>query len=84
MAHMPVLATAAVAALGPRDGGVYVDATFGGGGYTRLLLAAARCRVVAMPHTRSCASRSATGFHAYIVSAQAVQRRGVCDATRVR
>ena len=47
MGHVPVLAVAAVAALEPRDGGLYVDGTFGGGGYTRLMLEAARCRVVA-------------------------------------
>ncbi len=35
-------------ALRLRDHGVYVDATFGGGGYTRAMLAAAACRVVAI------------------------------------
>ncbi len=58
MAHMPVLADAAVAALQPRAGGVYVDATFGGGGYTRLLLAAARCRVVAFDRDPDAAARA--------------------------
>ena len=36
MTHVPVLAAEAVAALVPRDGGLYVDATFGGGGYSRV------------------------------------------------
>lgn len=37
-----------LAALAPRDGGIYVDGTFGAGGYTRGLLTAARCTVLAI------------------------------------
>lgn len=44
-AHIPVLLDAVLAALAPRDDAVYVDATFGGGGYSAALLTAARCRV---------------------------------------
>ncbi len=47
-AHVPVMAAEVLTALNPRDGGVYVDATFGGGGYTRAVLAAAGCRVWAI------------------------------------
>jgi 16S rRNA (cytosine1402-N4)-methyltransferase len=36
--HVPVLVQQAMAALEPRAGGVYVDATFGAGGYARALL----------------------------------------------
>jgi 16S rRNA (cytosine1402-N4)-methyltransferase len=43
--HTPVLVDAVLAAVAPRDGAVCVDATFGGGGYSEALLAAARCRV---------------------------------------
>jgi 16S rRNA (cytosine1402-N4)-methyltransferase len=46
--HAPVLADAVIAALAPRPGALYVDATFGAGGYSRALLAAAKCRVVAI------------------------------------
>jgi 16S rRNA (cytosine1402-N4)-methyltransferase len=44
--HIPVLGPEAVAALAPRDGGIYVDGTFGAGGYSRLLLATAGTRVI--------------------------------------
>ncbi|MBO0737138.1 MAG: 16S rRNA (cytosine(1402)-N(4))-methyltransferase RsmH [Alphaproteobacteria bacterium] len=43
--HVPVLVDGVIAALAPRDGAVFVDGTFGAGGYSRALLAAAGCRV---------------------------------------
>jgi 16S rRNA (cytosine1402-N4)-methyltransferase len=46
--HIPVLGREAVGLLNVRDGGVYVDATFGDGGYTRAILAAANATVVAI------------------------------------
>jgi len=46
--HIPVMANEVVAALAPRDGGSYLDATFGAGGYTRAILEAAECSVWAI------------------------------------
>lgn len=43
--HVPVLLREVVALLSPCDGGIYVDGTFGAGGYSRALLAAAHCTV---------------------------------------
>ena len=43
--HSPVMLNEVIAALNPRDGAIYVDGTFGGGGYSRALLEAAQCRV---------------------------------------
>ncbi|MBV8508204.1 MAG: 16S rRNA (cytosine(1402)-N(4))-methyltransferase RsmH [Alphaproteobacteria bacterium] len=43
--HVPVLLEAVLAALAPRDDAVYVDGTFGGGGYSEALLNAAHCQV---------------------------------------
>ncbi|HEY1473274.1 MAG TPA: 16S rRNA (cytosine(1402)-N(4))-methyltransferase RsmH [Pseudolabrys sp.] len=44
--HIPVLGRAAVEFLDVRDGGVYIDATFGAGGYTRAILSQAKARVI--------------------------------------
>lgn len=44
-AHVPVLVESVLATLAPRDDAVYVDATFGAGGYSMALLSSARCRV---------------------------------------
>ncbi len=46
--HIPVLVDAVLAALAPHDDALYVDATFGRGGYSVALLAAACCRVVGL------------------------------------
>ena len=44
--HIPVLGRSAVDFLNVRDGGVYIDGTFGAGGYTRAILASANCKVI--------------------------------------
>ena len=44
--HIPVLLDEVVKALAPRDGAIFVDGTFGAGGYSKALLAACACRVV--------------------------------------
>lgn len=46
--HIPVLLAEVIASLRPRDGATYIDATFGAGGYTRAILEAADCRVLAL------------------------------------
>lgn len=44
--HIPVLGRPVVEFLQPRDGGIYIDGTFGAGGYTRAILAAAQSKVL--------------------------------------
>jgi 16S rRNA (cytosine1402-N4)-methyltransferase len=46
--HVPVLTHEVIDALQPRDGGRYVDGTFGGGGYTAAMLDRADCQVIAI------------------------------------
>ena len=48
VAHRPVMLTEVLAALSPRSGRVYVDGTFGAGGYSRAILDAADCAVWAI------------------------------------
>jgi 16S rRNA (cytosine1402-N4)-methyltransferase len=44
--HIPVLVRRAVEWLSPRDNGIYVDATFGAGGFSRAILATAGAHVI--------------------------------------
>ncbi|HHL42017.1 MAG TPA: 16S rRNA (cytosine(1402)-N(4))-methyltransferase RsmH [Hellea balneolensis] len=55
MNHIPVLLNEVLGALAPGDGEIYIDGTFGAGGYSRAIMAAANCRVVALdrdPHVK--------------------------------
>lgn len=57
-AHQPVMLKEVIAALAPKNGGVYVDATFGAGGYTRAILAAADCTVYGFDRDPSAIERA--------------------------
>ncbi|QWG14451.1 16S rRNA (cytosine(1402)-N(4))-methyltransferase RsmH [Bradyrhizobium sediminis] len=51
--HIPVLGRQAIEMLAPRDGGIYVDATFGAGGYSRAILDVAGTRVIGIDRDRT-------------------------------
>jgi 16S rRNA (cytosine1402-N4)-methyltransferase len=51
--HVPVLLRPVVEYLAPRDGGVYVDGTFGAGGYTAAILGAAVTKVIGIDRDAS-------------------------------
>jgi 16S rRNA (cytosine1402-N4)-methyltransferase len=57
--HTPVLLKEVIEALRPKDGGIYVDGTFGAGGYARGLLDAADCRVVGIDRDPAAVRRGA-------------------------
>jgi 16S rRNA (cytosine1402-N4)-methyltransferase len=56
-AHIPVLLDEVVEALTPRDGAVYIDGTFGVGGYARALLERAPCRVLGIDRDPAAVAR---------------------------
>ena len=51
--HISVLGREAVEMLSPRDGGIYIDATFGAGGYSRAILDVSGTRVIGIDRDRS-------------------------------
>ena len=55
--HIPVLARPAIDHLKIRDGGVYIDGTFGAGGYSRLILEAGNTKVIGIDRDQSAVAR---------------------------
>ncbi len=56
--HFPVMLPEVLEALRPVDGGVYVDATFGNGGYSEAILQKANCTVIALDRDPSVITRA--------------------------
>jgi 16S rRNA (cytosine1402-N4)-methyltransferase len=57
--HIPVLGRRVVELLDVRGDAVYVDATFGAGGHSRAILAAANCNVIAIDRDQHAIARGA-------------------------
>ncbi len=73
-AHAPVMEEEAVAALAPINKGVYVDGTFGGGGYTRAILGSANCKVYGFDRDPTAIERALAWAPAYGPRLTLVQR----------
>ncbi len=56
--HYPVMLPEILQALSPKDGGVYVDGTFGNGGYTSAILESSNCTVYAIDRDGNAAARA--------------------------
>jgi 16S rRNA (cytosine1402-N4)-methyltransferase len=59
MLHQSVLLNEVVDALGPQNGGCYLDATFGNGGYSRAILDTACCTLLAIDRDPDAIARGA-------------------------
>lgn len=57
--HAPVMLEEVLQALAPADGETYLDATFGGGGYSAAILGAAQCAVFAIDRDPDAIARGA-------------------------
>lgn len=72
--HAPVMEKEAIEALAPMNNGVYVDATFGGGGYTRAILGSANCTVYGIDRDKTAIERASNWSHAYGARLRLVNR----------
>ena len=62
--HVPVLLRQVIEYLAPHDGGIYIDGTFGAGGYTAAILGTANVRVIGIDRDSSAVAGGGAGAEA--------------------
>ena len=78
--HIPVLRDEVLAALDASRGGLYLDGTFGAGGYTRAILASSGTRVLALDRDRTAIAGGADLVVLSKFGKQEAVRGGLSDA----
>lgn len=71
--HVPVMLREVIEALAPRDGGIYVDGTFGRGGYSRAILEAAETQVIGIDRDPEAIEAGAETVRAYAPRLRLIQ-----------
>ncbi|MEN2494907.1 MAG: Ribosomal RNA small subunit methyltransferase H [Hyphomicrobiaceae bacterium hypho_1] len=75
LGHTPVMLDEAIRNLAPKAGGLYVDATFGAGGYTRAILESAACNVVALDRDPNAVRDGASIVYKFVTRLKLFQSR---------
>ena len=78
--HIPVMLSEVLEALKPANGEVYIDGTYGGGGYARAILAAANCRLIGIDRDADAIIRAKTDAKSEPRLAPILGRFGELDA----
>ncbi len=73
--HLPVMLREVLTYLAPKDAGLYVDGTFGAGGYTSAILEAADCRLLAFDRDPTAIEAGETLVRAFDGRLQLLQDR---------
>tara|TARA_Y100001970_G_scaffold294367_1_gene451769 strand:- start:15717 stop:16703 length:987 start_codon:yes stop_codon:yes gene_type:complete len=63
--HIPVMLPEVIAILDPKPGGIYVDGTFGSGGYARAILDSTACKIIGIDRDPSAIAAARTMYDEY-------------------